>query len=52
MWNLEKWHRLTFLQGKNRDTDREQIMDIVWEGEGETNYKNSMKTYTCHMSNR
>ena len=23
MWNLEKWYRLTGLQGRNRDTDVE-----------------------------
>ena len=23
MWNLEKWYRLTGLQGRNRDTDPE-----------------------------
>ena len=23
MWNLEKWYRLTYLQGRNRDTDIE-----------------------------
>ena len=24
MWNLEKWYRWTSLQGRNRDTCREQ----------------------------
>ena len=23
MWNLEKWYRLTYLQGRNRDRCRE-----------------------------
>ena len=23
MWNLEKWYRQTYLQGRNRDTDEE-----------------------------
>ena len=23
MWNLEKWHRRTYLQSRNRDTDVE-----------------------------
>ena len=28
MWNLEKWYRLTGLQGRNRDTDgQNQHMD-------------------------
>ena len=28
MWNLEKWYRLTGLQGRNRDTDVEnKLMD-------------------------
>ena len=39
MWNLEKWHRLTVLQGKNRDTDREQIMDMRERSWGEINWE-------------
>ncbi len=31
MWNLEKWYRLTGLQGRNRDTDVEnKRMDTKW----------------------
>ena len=25
MWNLEKWYRWSYLQSRNRDTDREQM---------------------------
>jgi len=24
MWNLEKWYRSTYFQGRNRDTDAEK----------------------------
>ena len=32
MWNLETWYRLTYLQGRNRDTDVENgHVDMNWE---------------------
>ena len=35
MWNLEKWYRLTGLQGRNRDTDVEnKRMDTKGESVG------------------
>ena len=27
MWNLEKWYRWSYLQSRNRDTDREQTYE-------------------------
>ena len=34
MWNLEKLHRRSYLQSRNRDTDLEdKHMDTVREGE-------------------
>ena len=33
LWNLEKWYRSIYLQGRNRDTDVEnRPMDTVGEG--------------------
>ena len=32
MWNLEKWERRTYLQGRNRDADGE--MNLEGKGEG------------------
>ena len=38
VWNLGKWYRRTYLQGRNRDADIEdRCLDTVKEGEGETN---------------
>ena len=35
MWNLEKWYRLTYLQGRNRDTEVENgHVDTEGEEEG------------------
>ena len=34
MWNLEKWYRWTYLQGRNRDADREQICGHSGEKKG------------------
>ena len=35
MWNLEKWHRWSYLQSRNRDTDVEnKCMDTKEEGGG------------------
>ena len=40
MWNLEKWYRSTYLQGRNRDMDIEnRHVDIEGEGEGGTNWE-------------
>ena len=33
MWNLEKWYRRTYLQGRNRDTDEENGRVDTGEGE-------------------
>ena len=35
IWNLEKWYRLTYLQGRNRDTDTENGLVGMGPGEGE-----------------
>ena len=38
MWNLETWHRGTYLQGRSRDTDIENgLVNTVEEGGGGTN---------------
>ena len=38
IWNLEKWYRQTYLQGRNRDTDIEKgLMYRVREGESGAN---------------
>ena len=34
MWNLEKWYRWTYLQGRNRDADRERICGHSGEKKG------------------
>ena len=35
MWNLEKWHRWSYLQSRNRDTDIEnKCMDTKGDGGG------------------
>ena len=47
IWNLEKWYRQTYLQGRNRDTDIENgLMDRVREGERATNCESSFDTHT------
>ena len=44
MWNLEKWCWWTYLQGRNRDTGIEnRLTDTAGEGEGGTNWENSIK---------
>jgi len=46
IWNLEKWCWWTYLQGRNRDTGIEnRLMDTAGEGEGGTNWENSIETY-------
>ena len=40
MWNLEKWYRWTYLQGRNRNADVEEgLVDTVGEGEGGMNWE-------------
>ena len=40
MWNLEKWYRLTYLQGRNRNTDVEnRHVNTGGEGEGGMNWE-------------
>ena len=35
MWNLETWYRLTYLQGRNRDTDVENGRVDIEGGRGD-----------------
>ena len=40
MWNLEKWYRWTYMQGRNRNIDVEnRYVDTGGEGEGGTNWE-------------
>ena len=46
-WDLEKWYRWTYLQGKNRKADVvNRHVDIVGEGEGGTNWECDVDIYT------
>ena len=46
-WNLEKWYWWTYLQGSSGNPDIEnRLVDIMWEGEGGTNWESSIETYT------
>ena len=46
MWNLEKWYRSTYLQGRNRDVDIENgHVDTVGEGDGGTNWEIGIDIY-------
>ena len=46
-WILEKWYWWTYLQGSSGNPDIEnRLVDIVWEGEGGTNWESSTETYT------
>ena len=45
--NLEKWYRLTYLQGRNRATDIENGLVHSTGGEGGTNWKSSPDTYAA-----
>ena len=54
MWNLEKWYRWTYFQGRNRDTDIENgHVDTVREGESGTNWEGSTDIHTtmCKTDN-
>ena len=49
MWNLEKWYRWAYLQGRKRDTDvQSRHVDTAGEVDGGTNWESStdMLTYT------
>ena len=49
MWNLEKWHRWTSLQGRNRDTDvQNKCMDTKGQsvGGGGMNWEIGIDMYT------
>ena len=48
VWNLEKWYRWTYLQGRNRDTDIENGHVDPGEGAGEggMNWESSPDIYT------
>ena len=38
MWNLEKWYRETYFQGRNREADREnKLVATAGKGEGGMN---------------
>ena len=45
--DIEKWYWLTYLQGRNGDSDIENgLMDTVGEGESGTNWENNTNIYT------
>ena len=47
MWNLEKWYRRSYFQGKNRDIDIEnRCVDTGSEGESRMNWKIGIDIYT------
>ena len=47
IWNLEKWHWWTYLQGNNREVDIENSLgDTVGEENGGMNWASSTETYT------
>ena len=48
IWNPEKWHWLTYLQGRKRDTDREHVGGHYMGGESrvETQYMTISKMLT------
>ena len=47
IWNLGKWYWLTYIQGRNRDTDiGNRLEDTAWEGEGGAHWENSTETCT------
>ena len=52
MWNLEKWYRRTYFQGRNRDADVENgHVDTVGEGEGGANCEIRIDIYTLPCVN-
>ena len=54
LWNLEKWYWWTYVDGSNGDADIEnRLVYTVGEGEGGTNWDNSIETYTLpHVKQR
>ena len=47
MWNLEKWYKLTCLQGRNTDADIEnRCVDTEGEGDGGMNCEVSFNINT------
>ena len=47
MWNLEKWYRWSYLQGRNRDPDAEnKCMDTKGERGGGRNWEVGTDIYT------
>ena len=47
-----KWYWWTYFQGRNRDIDIEnKLVGTIGEGEGGTNRKSSMETYTLPYVN-
>ena len=53
MWNLEKWYRWTYFQGRNRDADIEKrhVDGGGGGGEGRTNCESSVDIDTHHVHN-
>ena len=45
MWNLEKWYRRSYLQNRNRDTQRRNIQTL-WRELGGMNWETGIGTYT------
>ena len=44
IWNLERWHWWTYLQGISGDRDtKNRLVDAVGKGEGGTNWKRSIE---------
>ena len=33
MWNLEKWYKLTYFNGRNRDADEQEIFLFLVKGD-------------------
>ena len=47
IWNLEKWYRWIYLQGRKRDVDVENsFVDTEGKGEGGSNWESSIDIYT------
>ena len=47
IWNLEKWYRSTYLQGRNGNAGGEnRFVDTVGEGDSGTNGGSSITVYT------
>ena len=46
MWDLENWYKCTYLQSRNRDTDREQTYEQQVGKGGGMNWETGMDIYT------